>query len=68
VRQAMAARRLAAPHELPVACIKPHDDDLVEVWCDTCVRETSPRTWEPLKADRDRFYADAPPDAVRPDS
>jgi hypothetical protein len=32
--------------------------------CDACVRQTSPRTWELLKVDRERFSADAPPDAV----
>ncbi len=50
----------------PVALIKPHDDDPREVWCDSCVRQTSPRTWELLKAEREHFYRDAPPDAIRP--
>jgi hypothetical protein len=53
-------------HSYPVAYIKPHEDDLAEVWCDKCVQHTSPGTWELVKADRERFYADAPPDVLRP--
>jgi hypothetical protein len=46
-----------------VAFIKPHGDDPPEVWCDSWVRQASPSTWHLLTADRERFYADAPPDA-----
>jgi hypothetical protein len=52
-------------HSYPVAYIKPDSEDLAEVWCDSCVRQASPHTWELLKADRERFYADAPPDVIR---
>lgn len=40
----------------PVACIKA-DEDFAEVWCDDCVRVTSPKTMAAVEVDRLRFFS-----------